>query len=301
MRNKNWWQKLLEWLLGPKPPVNNPPNQPDQPNQPGGDNMKVALCTGINAYNPPISGLQGCVNDAKAFCNILKSKGFAVTLLLDKEVTKQRVLNELRQLLGSVKDGGVFVWTNSSHGSQVRDANGDEPDGQDEVIVTAEGKFITDDEIRVIFDEAAARGISIQLVSDSCFSGTLTRMLDIEGAHPDMDETAIPRWVSPGLLGKEIVTSSLPVRSMFRGIGEENMPEVLLSGCTDREYSYDAVIDGVPMGAMSCYATRAINANPSATWAEIYAIVRKSLPSSQYPQTPQLEGKTANKGKEIFT
>ena len=39
---------------------------------------------------------------------------------------------------------------------------------------------------------------------------------------------------------------------------ESKMKEVLLSGCTDKEYSYDAFIDGKYHGAMTYFAMKAI-------------------------------------------
>lgn len=78
------------------------------------------------------------------------------------------------------------------------------------------------------------------------------------------------------------------------------MPEILVSGCSDSEYSYDARINGRYNGAMSAMALNVIRQNPKMTYNEFYASLRKLLPSSEYPQTPQLEGADINKGTLLF-
>ena len=70
------------------------------------------------------------------------------------------------------------------------------------------------------------------------------------------------------------------------------MKEVLLSGCTASEYSYDALTGGTYLGAMTCYAL---------TNAQLHSRLRYLLDNAGYPQHPQLEGSTANRKKQIFT
>ena len=78
------------------------------------------------------------------------------------------------------------------------------------------------------------------------------------------------------------------------------MPEILISGCSDSEYSYDAEFDGRPNGAMTALALRVIKQNPDVTYREFYAGLRALLPSEDYPQTPQLEGSDINKDRKLF-
>ena len=92
--------------------------------------MKRALCVGINDY--PVAGadLKGCVNDAKAWAALLIDhfdfEPQNVTMLLDAQATKQRVLEEVDKVLAGTKKGDVIVFTNSSHGTYVADGDGDE-------------------------------------------------------------------------------------------------------------------------------------------------------------------------------
>jgi hypothetical protein len=89
------------------------------------------------------------------------------------------------------------------------------------------------------------------------------------------------------------------VRQRFL-LPESGMPELLITGCTDSEYSYDAEIDGRYNGAMSAMALRVIKQNPGLTYNEFYTRLRTMLPSKDYPQSPQLEGSDAHKGTLLF-
>jgi hypothetical protein len=109
------------------------------------------------------------------------------------------------------------------------------------------------------------------------------------------DETqyAKPRYMP--VLGYSPLTT---VRRHF--LAEAEMLELLLTGCSDSEVSYDAYINGRYNGAMSRYAMDAIRANREATFNEFYVLLRKRLPSDEYPQTPQLEGSDVKKSRTLF-
>ena len=78
------------------------------------------------------------------------------------------------------------------------------------------------------------------------------------------------------------------------------MPEILITGCSDSEYSYDAEFNGRPNGAMTALALRVIQQNPTATYREFHIALRALLPSEDYPQSPQLEGTEQNKDRRLF-
>ena len=90
----------------------------------------------------------------------------------------------------------------------------------------------------------------------------------------------------------------IPVKKRF--LAEAEMLELLLTGCSDSELSYDAYINGRYNGDMSRYAIDAIKNNREVTFNEFYTLLREALPSQDYPQTPQLEGSTDNKSHELF-
>ena len=255
---------------------------------------KKALCVGINDY--PRNKLNGCVNDAKEWANLLKTTyGFTdVKILLDRVATAKNVKDILSAMVNGSKSGDILVFTYSGHGTNTPDRNGDEQDGRDEALCCYD-KLLIDDELREIISKKPA-GVSLSIISDSCFSGTVTRAF-MEKSLARKIKDPIPRFMPP----EDIDFKAMKKADIKPLLGEEEMAEILLSGCNDKEYSYDANIFGKPMGAMSANAIKIIQANPSMTWQKMYTELRKKLPSRAYPQTPQLEGSKQNKSKPLFT
>jgi metacaspase-1 len=245
--------------------------------------MKKAVCIGINNYPGIFNDLKGCVNDATDWSALLQGFGFETNLILDSQATKANVKATLQGLVESTSAGDVAVFTYSGHGTQVADKSGDEGDPYDEAIYLYDGTVI-DDDLRVILNGIHPQA-TLVIVSDSCFSGTVTRIAG---------EKAIPRFVPP-----TVSTEGRVAKRSFL-LPEANMPEILISGCSDSEYSYDAEFNGRPNGAMSALAIQVIKQNPNVTYREFYAGLRNLLPSKDYPQTPQLEGSDANKDRKLF-
>lgn len=245
--------------------------------------MKRAICIGINNYPGTSNDLQGCVNDANDWSAALKDFGFETSLMLDALATRQNVKAALNDLITSAGEGDVIVFTYSGHGTQVIDTSGDEGDVYDEAIYVYDGA-IPDDDFRTIINKIDPKATLI-VISDSCFSGSVTRL--------------IPPNARPRFMPAEGISADGVVRRRFL-LPEANMPEILISGCSDSEYSYDAEINGRYNGAMSAMALGVIKQNSNLTYNEFYASLRKLLPSSEYPQTPQLEGADANKNTLLF-
>jgi metacaspase-1 len=198
----------------------------------------------------------------------------------------------------------VLVFTNSSHGSYIADTTGDEP-MYDEILCPydVDANPLTDDELRELFT-GLPKGVSLTIISDSCHSGTVTRASvseNLPGIRVPDDRRV--RFLSPALRGQPVLDnpwSARPKRQVKHP--ESKMKEILISGCTDKEYSYDALIGGVYHGAMTYFALQAIrNANYQITYAQLQSRLSFLLDEAQYPQHPQLEGAAANKKKQIFS
>jgi hypothetical protein len=256
---------------------------------------KRALCVGINDYPYEGNDLNGCVNDAKAWANILiKGYGFAkedVTILLDSKATRKTILESLEDLLTGVKPGDTLVFTNSSHGSYVVDDSGDE-EKYDEIICPydIESNHIVDDELREFFQNLKT-GVNLSVVLDNCYSGTATRaaVMDILPGFRTPDKRRV-RFLSPHLRGMKLLRNPWKAKPKSVLFPESKMKEILLSGCTDREYSYDAEIDGVFHGALSYYALKAIqDADYKITYLQLHKRILETI--GDYPQHQQLEGK----------
>jgi hypothetical protein len=253
-----------------------------------------ALCVGINLY--PLGGgasnLKGCVNDSNAWANLFAARfGFSredIKLLLDSEATRKNILEALRDLVARSKSGDLIVFQNSSHGSYVADTTGDE-ETYDEILCPYDitDNHILDDELRDIVAELP-KGVRMSVILDNCFSGTGTRVAPI----PTPDDRRV-RFLDPSLRGLPVLRdfAAAKPRSAERYPMSE-MREVLLTGCSDKEFSYDANIDGTYHGAMTFCAIRAIErARGDLTYAALH---KKILAQMRYPQHPQLEGAKQN-------
>ncbi len=266
---------------------------------------RKALCVGINDY--PYSGndLNGCVNDANAWADLLKKNfNFAsnnVTILLDSQATKKKTLDALKTLVTGARAGDHFVFTNSSHGSYVADTSGDE-EKYDEIICPhdIDANHIKDDDLRQVFQNLP-KGVSMTVILDNCFSGTATRAAvgDILPGMRTPDDRRV-RFLSPALRGLPVLANPWTAKPKSQvKYPQSTMKEVLLSGCTDKEYSYDAYFGDVYHGAMTYYALQAIrSANSKLTYAQLEQRIRNLI--EDYPQHPQLEGSSVNKKRQIF-
>ena len=269
---------------------------------------KKALCVGINDYPYDGSDLNGCVNDARAWADLLVSHydfpQTDVKLLLDSQATRANIMAGLKNLLAGANAGDVLVFTNSSHGTYVADTSGDEP-MYDEAMCPYDcaQNLVVDDDLRELFS-GLLNGIHLSVISDSCHSGTVTRAAIgeiIPGLSTPDDRRA--RFLSPALRGEKVLENPWKARPKGKEKHPESeMKDILLSGCTDKEYSYDAMIGGKYHGAMTYFAIKTIReANYEITYAQLHSLLQYQLDEAGYPQHPQLEGRIENKKRQIFT
>jgi hypothetical protein len=269
-----------------------------------------ALCVGINDY--PLDGgdLQGCVNDANDWSDLL-AKRFdfprsEIRVLTDRQAKKRAIVDGLKKLLAGASSGDVLVFTNSSHGSYIPDREDDEPDGYDETMCPYDVRDaqLTDDEIRELLAEVP-RGVRLSVISDSCHSGSVTRAI-LDEVIPGLrfrDRRRV-RFLNPALIRRTRLLTN-PRRAKPRGrfaVPQAGMRHVLLSGCRDDEYSFDARIGGKFHGAMTYHAIKAIRAaRYRITWTQLVKELNRMLPAAGYDQHPQLSGRAEAKGRQIFT
>jgi hypothetical protein len=260
---------------------------------------KMAVCVGINDYPGSSNDLKGCINDAKAWAELLEDHfGFekdSITMLTNAKATKANVLEAVEKMVEAAVSGDIVVFTNSSHGTYLEDTSGDE-EAYDEAMCPYDcgENLILDDELREMFSKVK-RGVHLTVVSDSCHSGSVTRL--IEGK-----EYRKPRFLSPESIGKSTIENIYRAKSNRKSKHPQSgMKDVLLSGCKSDEYSYDASIGGKYHGAMTSYAIEAIaESGYGLTYGELHKLLLEKIKEAGYPQTPQLEGKKANKGRKVF-
>lgn len=201
---------------------------------------KKALLIGIN-YPGTQSSLRGCANDCVTSIGILKKHfGFrdsnirfltdATDVRGDHSPTKANILKYMKWLAQDAKPGDQLFFHYSGHGSQVRDTDGDEQDGKDEVLCPSDYSrrgFITDDQIFDILIKPLPRGCKLFSIMDCCHSGTI---MDLKYSF------------SPEKHRREISQT---------GNKECDAHVVMISGCRDEQTSADAFIGGAYAGAMT--------------------------------------------------
>ena len=251
---------------------------------------KKALCIGINYVGSQYE-LNGCFNDV----NNIKSKlianyGFVETDILvitddttsKIKPTKINMLNEIKNLLENAKTNDLLLLCFSGHGSQTTDLNGDEKDGLDEMIISADLQSITDDSLNSLVRTcipASSTNVSLFVLFDSCHSGT---MLDLKYQYLDT-----------------LNNNNLTLNEKN---ADTNCNVVMISGCLDKQTSADAYINKKSQGAMTWSFLESLNTNPNITWKELTQSMRALLSKSQYDQIPQLSsGKILNLDAKVLT
>ena len=138
----------------------------------------ISLHLGLNAidahaYKGWSGPLRGCENDARAMQAIAAAQGFTSRLLLGADATRPTLLAAMERAATELAADDLLLLTYSGHGASRPDRDGDEPDGRDEAWCLHDG-LLLDDEIHHQLCMFAA-GVRVLVVSDSCFSGSVTR------------------------------------------------------------------------------------------------------------------------------
>lgn len=262
----------------------------------GGKRMKKSLHFSINDYPGIQNDLRGCNNDSLNWANLLRDQyGFETKRIIDSACTRANIINEMNNLIANSRAGDVLAFTYSGHGTSVVDKDSDEIDGKDEAICLYDGNLL-DDEIRIILNKLP-EGVKLTFVSDSCFSGTVTRAF--LSTMNDFSYISVPKYLPPFDIIDAIRLDGMPSLRGF-AFPEDGMNHILISGCSDKEYSYDANIGGFPTGAFSYYAIQILKNCPKITYKDFYKKLKEVLPCSKYPQSPQLEGNDTNKNSIMF-
>ena len=258
--------------------------------------VKRAVLIGIDDYlaNPRISDLNGAGNDVDLMRSVLIGKfDFApedIIVLRDSAATHQNIIATIRSHLGQSRPGDVAIVHYSGHGSQMRDADGDEPDRMDETIVPHDSRVgdvfdITDDQINELMSEISARTPNVVFILDSCHSGSAARAAVAQGLnttarYAPADEREPPP-ATRGARGLESVDD-------FRLPGAGY---VLISGSRANELSNETHLGDATHGAMTYFLADALqSAGVQATYRDVMEQTQADVTARFGDQHPQIEG-----------
>lgn len=284
---------------------------------------KKALFVGINKFaNYSQFTLNGCVNDAKDMAALYKDLlGFKTTemsTLTDAQATKANIMARLNAMVADAKAGKLnyLVFSLSSHGTQMNDSSGDEPDGMDEAFVPHDiaekngawdaAHIISDDELHDLFAQLPA-SVLLEVYLDTCHSGTGLRGAEF-GLHAPR-----ARYIAPPDHEFDQKTAKMrgftldrpPTASAKKGAAEISKAAVagahhiLWTGCKANQTSADAYFNGRYNGAFTYYFVKVMrDTRNKLSRKEVIAKMR-ALMKSGFAQTPQLEGNATNRGQAI--
>ncbi|KZT07071.1 peptidase C14 [Laetiporus sulphureus 93-53] len=195
---------------------------------------KKALLIGINYEGN--TQLYGPQQDAKSFADLLiQHFGYDaknVVIMLDRQdedkqmvPTEANVLRELNNLVQDARPGDHFVFYYAGHGGQIpcthllKDEKDSitsscysEVDGQDEVIIAADGLSILDNVLREVLVDRLPPGASLNAIFDACHSGTLLDLDHSECNRRQFDKTYRFRRTPGGTPRTSPVTSTVQLR-----------------------------------------------------------------------------------------
>ena len=254
----------------------------------------IAVNIGLNfvdpaAYNGWNGELAGCINDARDMKQIATSLGYSATLLTDAQASAAEVTRVIGQAARQLAPGDICLVTYSGHGSQMTDVTGDEPDGKDETWVLWDRQLL-DDELNGLWSCFEA-GVRIFVLSDSCHSGTVARMLSFKrkfrsaefAAQYERPVDAPPRIraADPAAAYANYLANRGNYEvSQWTHRAAVNASVTLISGCQDNQLSSDGDANGLfTQRLKEVWNGGAFNGN----YAQFHSAIVARMPSDQTP------------------
>ena len=198
----------------------------------------------------------------------------AAITLTDACATRAAILAGLEAQITASGPGDLVLFYFAGHGSTHPSRTGDQAGGDNSTIVPSDAKRpatpdhndIYDVELKAEIDQAAARGVSVVTIFDSCHSGTATRDITRPKVRsaPDLSSESSPN-------AQIAAIPALPVPA------EVHPYRVHLAAASDVEEAYEVTWKGVAHGAFTVALAQAIAEQPGATYLDIAAETRFRL------------------------
>lgn len=273
-----------------------------QPTEP----TKHALIIAIGDY--PKQGGWGSISgnkDVPYLKTALLNQGFAdnhIITLIDSQATRNAIEQELSNLHNRIKPGDVVLVHFSTHGEQIEDDNGDEPDGLDEAIVTYlsvapnkstdfskdTAEYLRDDifgQYVQLFREKLGPQGDVLVLMDACHSGSGTRGQSKTrgGAQP--------------LVSAQYKKSNTtnPKSEVFKDAGKQHVnlaSYVVISAARAEELAFELLTeDNQSMGSLSYAFCKAIQQLENGiTYRGLFGKIQSIIQTKIQGQHPVMEG-----------
>ena len=254
---------------------------------------RIGLCIGIDDY-PGDMALNGCVNDANLWADLLRSLNFDVTMLVNSEATHQGMIDAMTQVIARAQPGDLVAIQYAGHGTFFGDTNSDEEDQLDEALVPfhpdSVDLFLSDDELWPILQGGAA-GAVITVFMDCCHSASNTR------AAPPRSGSGKARKFRPTsrqTAGHLSRMREIRARSGLMSKAIADMKHVKFAACQDNEVAFEDNGHGKFTLAATNAIQELIGHSPVPTNDTMRLKIEKAFQVDR-SQTPHLEARTEDK------
>lgn len=254
----------------------------------------ISINIGLNfvdpdAYNGWNGQLAGCINDARDMNQIATQLGYDATLLTDAEASASGVSRAIGEAARQLASGDICLVTYSGHGGQINDVTGDEPDGKDETWVLWDRQLL-DDELNGLWSSFAS-GVRIFVLSDSCHSGTVLRMMSFKAKFRSAEFAAsysrhvndAPRIraADPAAIHANYLANQSDYEvSQWTHRAAVNASVTLISGCQDNQLSSDGDANGLFTQRLKEVWN---DGSFSGNYAQFHSAILARMPSDQSP------------------
>ena len=281
-----------------------------------------ALLVGIDAYQPPVPPLAGCVNDIEAFRTILlervKETDFAVgaetvKVLTNEQATRQNIIDGFQKHLMQAGSEDVALFYYSGHGAQEKAPEAFwhlEPDHLDETLVCVDSRHkdakgnevydLADKELGQLLSEIAKKDPHILVILDCCHSGSGTRAVE---KNPDVRVRKAPLDTRERPLESFVHYQAIQQQSATRSVQEENSGwkglesgghvsangQVVLAACLSHEEAKEYPIGGQRRGAFSYFLQDTLKTSGGLTYRDLFKRANVLVRNAVYEQSPQIE------------
>jgi uncharacterized caspase-like protein len=289
---------------------------------------KYALFVGINDYPGTENDLNGAVNDAKNFKNLLTTKfhypAANTTILLDSAATRENIISQIAAYGALAGSGDILVFQYSGHGTLFPDIYSDVIDETKKVSVDipmqdgsryqlpldyydsaivpwdADDKsssrtwqnLILDDELYDMFSKITAKGATVVFVSDSCHSGSV-------GKAQLMKYRYMPTEKALGLKSLSDLKKPDASKQMKAATPIFNNRYIVLSAARDDEVAWDGNDSAIPGGLFTSTLIGKINASKvPLTYGNLLPLVAAKMAAEN--QHPQLDRRFGNVNANLF-
>lgn len=230
-----------------------------------------------------VTPLKGCINDMIEMQKLASRIGYTTHTLQDKEATQQNILNKITELGNQAGNDGILLVTYAGHGAPLSEeqgtSNDDETTGKDQALVTYDS-FLVDDLINQTLAQLP-EGLRVVFVSDSCFSGTITRFV------PDFtSKFQRKRLVNFESVKAVLKRNGLTLDELLKKTpAEPKASIILLSACTDNQFAFESNNQGLfTVRLLETYEELKKVGNRNINYEQLKDLILNKIEDRQQPQ-----------------